>query len=211
MTEFSLVDPTQGREAYQWHRGFAAGNDCIFPRTWDQYEQLAAAGQLWCARNDRGDYLGLAYFRLDEGKWEVGGLMVATQQRGNGLGSTFMRLTLGHLLFEEDPLDRHESVIAHVHAENDLPRPIIENSLKFRFSKRIKVAGTILPGLRTNADGDVEGDEFELVRPDTLVALADWCDQRNGKLKNGVDAKVLLRSETSLHMWAEAFRNMAIR
>jgi hypothetical protein len=37
-----------------------------------------------------------------------------------------MRLALGHPLFEEDPLDRHESIIAHVHVENVEPRPVIE-------------------------------------------------------------------------------------
>src|SRR5271165_4247025 len=116
MVEFSLIDPTQGADAYQWHRGFAAGNDCIFPRSWESYKTIADSGQVWCARNERKDYLALAYFNHADGKWEVGGLMVDVRERGKGLGSTIMRLTLGHLLFEEDPLDRKEPIIAHVHA-----------------------------------------------------------------------------------------------
>lgn len=211
MVEFCVVDPAEGREAYQWHRGFAASNDCIFPQPWATYEGLADEGRLWCARNDTGDYLALAYFRFDGGKWEVGGLMVATQERGKGVGSIITRLTLGHVLFEEDPLDRGESIIAHVHAENLEPRRIIEDVLKFRLSRRIKVPGSALPGLRTNTAGEVEGDEFELVKPNTLDALAQWCDTWSGRLKDGRDAQVLLRPGTSLSMWARAFRDMAAR
>lgn len=211
MIKFCVVDPVEGREAYQWHRGFAASNDCIFPRPWTKYEGLADEGQLWCARNDTGDYVALAYFCFDDGKWEIGGLMVAVQERGKGVGSIITRLTLGHVLFEEDPLDRGESVIAHVHAENLEPRPIIENVLKFRLSRRIKVPGSALPGLRTNAAGEVEGDEFELVMPDTLNALAQWCDTWNGRLKDGREAQILLRPGTSLSMWASAFCDMASR
>jgi hypothetical protein len=212
MVDFSLLDPAQGREAYQWHRGFAASNDCIFPRSWERYKAIAESGQLWCARNEKGDYLALAYFCLDEeGKWEVGGLMVAVQERGKGLGSIIMRLTLGHLLFVEDPLDRQEAIIAHVHVDNLEPRPIIEKVLKFRWSRKIKKLGSELPGLRTNAAGEVEGDEFEFVKQDTLDALIQWCDRWDGKLKDGQDVRILLSPDTSLGMWADAFRDMAAR
>jgi hypothetical protein len=211
MVELSLIDPMEGREAYQWHRGFAASNDCIFPRTWEEYKAIADSGQVWCARNEKRDLLALAYFRLDGGQWEVGGLMVAVQERGNGLGALIMRLTLGHLLFVEDPLARQEPIIAHVHVENAEPRLIIEHALKFRFTQRIKKSGSELPGLRTNAAGDVEGDEFELVRPDTLIALTKWCDRWDGKLKDGQDVQILLSPDTSLQMWAAAFRDMATR
>ena len=134
--------------------------------------------------------------------------MVGTPHRGNGLGGTLMRLALGHLLFEENPLELGESVISHVHAENNDPRGIM-SALKFRLSHRIRVPGSSLPGLRTNAAGYVEGDEFELVKPDTLNALADWCGRWKGQLKDGRDANIVLRPETSLPMWAEAFRDMA--
>ena len=146
MVEFSVVDPAQGHEAYQWHRGFAASNDCLFPRPRAAFERMADDGQLWCARNDAGDYIGLAYSCFDTGKWEVGGLMTAIQERGKGVGSIIMRLTVGHVLFGGDPLDQGESVIAHVHADNRDPRPIIERALKFRLSQRIKVPGSLLAG-----------------------------------------------------------------
>jgi hypothetical protein len=211
MVEFSIVDPDEGREAYQWHRGFAASNDCIFPRRWEDYESLAAQGQVWFARNQNGDYLALSYFCFDNGTWEVGGLMAGAQERGKGVGSIIARLTLGHLLFEEDPLDRRESVIAHVHVENGAPLPIIKNVLKFRFSRSIKVAGSDLPGLRTNKEGYVEGHEYELVKPDTLNALAEWCENWKGKLKDGRGVNIVLPPYTSLALWADAFRDMASR
>jgi len=135
--------------------------------------------------------------------------MVATQERGKGIGSIIARLTLGHVLFAEDPLNRVESVIAHVHAENDKPRLLLEKALKFRLSQRINVPGSELPGLRTNAAGEVEGDEFELVKPKTLVALAQWCDTWNGRLKDHREAQIILSPGTSLSMWASAFHDMA--
>lgn len=211
MVEFCVVDPLKGREAYQWHRGFAASDDCIFPRPWAIFESLADDGQVWCARNGEGEYLGLGYFSFHNGNWEVGGLMVTAKERGKGVGAIIARLTLGHVLFEEDPLDRGESVIMHVHVENKHPRSIIEQVLKFRYSKPIKVPGSAFPGLRTNAAGEVEGDEFELVKPDTLNALAQWCDNWDGRLGDNRVAKLLLRPGTSLRMWASAFRDMACR
>lgn len=208
MVEFCIVDTRNSREAYQWHRGFAANEDCIFPRNWDDYNLLVKEGRLLCARNEKGDYLALAYFNFNDGVWEVGGLMVTVQERGKGLGSIIALLTLGHVLFTEDPLDRRESVVAHVHAENNKPRSIIEKVLKFRKTRRIKVPGSKLPGLRTNNAGEVEGDEFELFMPETLHALAQWCDAWKGKLKDGRDAKILLSPGTSLKIWSRAFRAM---
>ena len=211
MVQFSIVDPGKCREAYQWHRGFAASNDCIFPRSWESYEQLADEGRVWCAQNDRGDFVALAYFDFDNSRWEIGGLMVATQERRKGIGSIIARLTLGHILFEEDPLGRGETIIAHVHAENLEPRSTIANVLRFRQSKHIKLPGALLPGLRTNIAGEIEGDEFETVRPDSLLALSQWCNTWDGKLKDGREVKVLLSPGTSLNLWAKAFREMASR
>jgi hypothetical protein len=209
--EFGLVDPALGREAYQWHSGFAANYDCIFPRPWGVYEQMALDGRVWCARTPAGDYRAISYFFLDGTQWEVGGVSVATTERRTGLGATIARLTIGHLLFEEDPLDRGESIVAHVHADNSDPRRLIEDGLKFRFVRRIVRPGSTLPGLRTNQAGDVEGDEFELVPADTLPALAEWCESWTGKLKGDREARIVLRPGTSLQLWARAFKDMASR
>jgi Acetyltransferase (GNAT) family len=207
--EFRLVDPSEGRQVYQWHRGFAAANEHLFPRPWERYSALAEDGRIWCAVDHRGDYVGLAYFCLENNEWEIGGLMVASAERNKGIASVLARATLGHLLFEEDPLSRRESVISHVHAENDDPRALIENVLGFRYRRSICVPGSALPGLKTNADGNVEGDEFEIAIGISLPALSNWCDVWIGALKDGRHAQITLRPGTSLSMWASAFRDMA--
>lgn len=204
-----IVDPSMGRDAFEWHRNFASGNAHLFPRTWNQFEALADQGRIISARETNGNYVGLAYFIFEDDKWEIGGLMVSERYRGVGLGSTLMRVTLGHLLFEEDPLDRGEAVIAHVHAENNDPRGIIEKALKFALQNSIMVEGAKLPGLKTDEHGIVHGDEFQLTIPNTLHALADWCTAWPGALKNGQTTYIELRLGITLELWAEAFRNMA--
>lgn len=206
--QVGIVDPSDGREVFQWHRGFAASNDRIFPRPWEEYERLAEEGRLFYARDQAGEYLALAYFRLEDSAWEIGGLMVDTREQRKGLGSVVTRLTLGHVLFEEDPLDRGERVIAHVHAENNEPRALIE-ALKFRKSGLIRVPAAMLPGLKANAAGEVEGDEFELVVPDTLLGMAEWCDTWSGRLRDHREVRIAFRQGISLAMWAQAFRHRA--
>jgi RimJ/RimL family protein N-acetyltransferase len=127
---FAHVDPALAREVFQWHRGFAAANQMLFPRSWTEYEDLANDGRIVCATED-GHYVGLCYYTWDETEeeWEIGGLMVDTGKRGRSLGSVLMRVTLAHLLFEEEPLSRHERIISHVHKQNDSPRRVIEGQL----------------------------------------------------------------------------------
>ena len=74
---FRHVDPAEAETAFHWHREFAAGNEHIFPRTWDHYHRLARDWQIWCAVED-GTLVGLVYYTFDDGEeaWELGGLMV---------------------------------------------------------------------------------------------------------------------------------------
>lgn len=212
MIRFRLIDETESREAFRWHSGFASANDALFPRPYKEFAKLAENRQLWCAQNSiTDDFLALAYahFDADNRIWEVGGLMVAVQHRRKGLGSIIMRLTLGHLLFEEDPIDSGCEVIAHVLESNKEPRATIENCLKFQRSKKVIIPGSALPGLRTNEDGNVVGDEFRMARPETLIALASWCDQWHDRLKDGTRATIKLRDGVSLDSWAQAMRGRA--
>ena len=209
--QFCPVNPSEGREAYRWHRGYAASNDHLFPRTWPAYERMANDGQVWCAKDEEGDFLALAYSTLDGDAWEVGGLMVAVQEKGKGIGSIIARLTLGHLLFEEDPLGNGQRVIAHIHALNDEPRHLFEDVLKFSITNRVCIPVSELPGLKANADGYVEGDELGLVNPQTLTDLASWCRAWKDRLKDGRAAAIVLRDGISLEMWADAFDDMAFR
>jgi hypothetical protein len=208
---FMHVDPSLGREVFQWHRGFAAANDMLFPRTWEQYESLANEGRIVCAVED-GNYIGLCYYTWDdaEHEWEIGGLMVDTSSRGNrSLGTTLTRVTLGHLLFEEEPLSRHERVISHVHKRNNAPRRLVEQQLGFVHQGEITVDGGRLPGLPTEADGLVHGDLYQLVVPATLIMLANWCDEWQGALRDGTPAEIELMEGVTVQLWGEAFRRMA--
>ncbi|KLO25280.1 hypothetical protein ABW17_30190 [Mycobacterium nebraskense] len=121
---FAHVAPEDAAEAFDWHRAFAEADEHIFPRSWDEFEQLANDWELVCAR-ENGEIVGLCYYTLDGGTWEIGGLMVHRSQQGRGVGSTLMRITLGNLLFDLDPLSRGESIISHVHRDNNAPRKII--------------------------------------------------------------------------------------
>jgi acetyltransferase (GNAT) family protein len=211
MITFATVPSEESRDAYQWHRGFAASDDSLFPRSRQAFETIVIEGNAWSARKDNGDYLALAYAHFDQDgpTWELGGLMVAQSQRGVGLGSALMRLALGHLLFEENPLEQGHQIVAHVLKANPAPRPIIEHSLRFRLDHDVEIPAHVLPGLRANAAGVIEGDEFHFVYPDSLIALIQWLNSWTGELKNKERAEIIFRQNVSLSDWLTAFRDMA--
>jgi hypothetical protein len=61
-----------------------------------------------------------------------------------------------------------------------------------------------------NAGEKVTGYEFELVNPDSLIALAEWCEAWNDKLSGGRDARIVFGQKAqNLKIWAHAFRDMA--
>jgi hypothetical protein len=92
---------------------------------------------------------------------------------------------------------------------NQDPRHIIEHSLRFKFARDVTISAHKLPGLRANAAGLIEGDEFHLVVPDTLIALADWLQSWDRKLKRKEKVKVILRSKVSFKTWIAALREIA--
>jgi hypothetical protein len=202
MIEYSLVPPERCLEAYQWHRGFAAQDNHILPREWDEYETFAQARQLWCAINDRRNFLGLAYFAPDANTWELGGLMVASSERRSSLGSTLAHLILGHLLFTEDPLRFNQTVMLHVHIENIDVIPLAEKVLGFRKVGKIKRQWHSANAGRPAVTA--EGFEFHLVNPDSLELLANWCDLEDAK-----GTRILFPEPwQNLKLWAAAFRDM---
>ncbi|WP_370090936.1 GNAT family N-acetyltransferase [Bradyrhizobium yuanmingense] len=95
---------------------FSASNDPLFPPRDRIFEKIVMDGHVWSARDDNGDYLGLAYAHLDDQRFtrELGGLMVVRSWQRKGVGSVLMRLTLGHLLIEETTLARGQKIIAYV-------------------------------------------------------------------------------------------------
>lgn len=211
---FSHAEPAEAREVFQWHRGFASADDMLFPRSWAQYEQLANEGRVFYAKED-GEYLGLCYYNWDDGDphdqfWELGGLMVAARTRGRSIGITLMRVTLAQLLFDEEPLSRHEAIISHVHSQNDSPRRVIETHLGFPHQRQIELPGDAIPGLRTDPDGMIRGDVFALAYPYTVEKLADWCETWDGRLRDGSTAEIQLFEGITVDIWGQALRQMAV-
>lgn len=135
--------------------------------------------------------------------------MVATSERGNGVASNLFKLVLAHLLFEEDPLSRGETVVAHVHSGNQDPRPLIQHSLRFTFAKSIKVPGDILPGLAVDSEGFVTGDEFH-ISPDSLSALSQWASALPSVLKDLRPMRIEFRDGITPEMWSQAFAEMKL-
>jgi GNAT superfamily N-acetyltransferase len=211
MILFSALEADDCLAAYQWHRGFSAANDALFPRDQDDFESLVMEGSVWAAKSPSGDYLALAYSTYNEHtrECEIGGLMVAQQERSKGLGGTIMRLALGHALVEENLLDVGARVVAHVLEGNDDPRRLITDGLKFHHAKSVKIPEDELPGLRAR-EGFVHGDEFELTKPDSIVSLAEWARSWTGDL-HGHATHVELRSGVQMHDWAEALEDLARR
>ncbi len=205
---FSLVQDDGLREAYGWHKGYAAANHHILAKTWPQYESIVASGHMWIAKDGKGEIHAMAYAVLDGETWEIGGLMVAVQEGRRGIGTAIIFITLGHLLFEENPLADRKRVIAHAHAQNEKPLKLIEELLRFEKTQDVKIPKDMLPGLLADPDGFIRGSEFSLRIPDTLKALAEWSSTWKGCLNDGTRASVDLRDGITFDMWAEAFLSM---
>ncbi|RSV38821.1 GNAT family N-acetyltransferase [Sphingomonas sp. ABOLE] len=189
-------------------------HSAIYPRTFETFQDLVWDRSVWCAVMDDGTFVGMSYAHFDAGQheWEIGGLMVDDTARGKGLGAILMRLPLIHMLLNEDPLAlaRKPTIVTHVLAGNQAPRRIIPEA-GFAFQKSVKIPGHVLPGLPTDDEGFVNGDEFHLAIPDALDGLANWCEAWNGQLRDGTAAHVDMRGSETLALWAEALRDMALR
>jgi len=210
--EYSAVGPELAIRAYEWHRGFAASNVFILPRKEGQYLGFVEEGQAWCLRDD-GNFLGLAYcypsMHAGKSEWELGGLTLAASMKGNKAGSTLMRLTLADALFQNNPLKRNERVIAHCHADNEDPQKLFD-SIEFTKVATIPLPPELARGIKSESpDGVLLGYEYELLEPAALGALAKWCEDWKGTLRDGTPANIVMRPRTSLQDWALAFRDMA--
>lgn len=209
MFYFRRIIEKEKSEAYEWHRTVADSDEHLFPRTKDGFDILVSQKSIWSARDNEGELAGMSYYALDGDNWEVGGLMVDDAFREKGIGSILMRLALGTVLTELDPLSYGQKVVAHVHRDNPLPRNLIEKALKFSFSTGVKIPADILPGLKADDDGFIYGDEFVLSIPESLNALADWCSGWREELKDGTKASINLPRDQELVDWATDLREMA--
>ncbi len=196
--------------AHEWHLNFAAGNSYVFPRTREEFFQLVDSGQVVVARCG-DEILGMAYYCLDGADWEVGGLMVSPKARGCGIGQTLVRVTLGHLLFQEDPLHYRRRVIAHVHAENPEPRPIFEKSLGFKKIDTVTLTKEQARGLKANTAGEVIGDVYAINSIEPITSMLVWSTAWNDKLKDGGPARINFGQLYSMEHWKAAFKDYCSR
>lgn len=212
MITFRIVDTSEVGRAYAWHADFAAANDAIFPRTERAFGEMALDRLVWCAITDTDHIVGMSYANVkdDLSEVEIGGLMVDATMRGKGLGDVLMRLPLAHLLVNEQPLawSPAPTILTHALKDNHLPRGII-GRVGFRFATDVTIPGAMLPGLRTESDGNVHGTEFHLAIPDGLHSVADWLGAWTGKLNDGSDCQIDMREGERLSDWADAIRGMA--
>lgn len=211
MILFSAIEHGDCVAAYHWHRGFSSANSSLFPRTFERYEDLVMQGSVWAARDTSGNFLAQAYAAYDEGslECEIGGLMVAENSRGKGLGATIMRLALVHALLEENILAiKGARIVAHILKGNNDPRGVIEKRLLFAHAKAVEIPQEALPGLKADEDGMIRGDEYEIQLPQTLTALAEWAEKWHDHVNGGSDAIIELRTGVSMELWAKALRDL---
>lgn len=209
---FRIVDTSELGRVHAWHTDFAAANDAIFPRSRDEFEELARDRCLWCAITSDDHIAGLSYVSVssDLREIEVGGLMVDQAMQGSGIGECLFKLPLIHLMVNERPTHWQPIpvILTHVLVGNDAPRKLIENT-GFRFFKNDRWPSSELPGLRTQEDGMVHGDEFHLPLPESLFAFADWMGAWTGILRNQQDATIVMLEGESHLIWSDILRELA--
>lgn len=209
---FRVLDTAEVGRAHAWHSGFAASNDSLYPRTKATFADMVLDRQCWCAITDDDEILGLSYCYVEDHQREVeiGGLMVAAKARNQGIGDYLFRLPLIQFLVNEQPQGWSPvpTIVAHVIKGNEKPRGLIART-GFEFAKPVKIPGEKLPGLRTEDDGFVYGDEYHLPLPGSLDTLASWLEGEKGKLRDDTPCSVRLLEGESLTLWAEALRSMA--
>ncbi|MDE2403408.1 MAG: GNAT family N-acetyltransferase [Sphingomonadales bacterium] len=218
---FSAIEHGQCAAVHQWHRGFAGANRAIAPRDYDFFELLAWDGCVWAAMSDEGDFLALAYaaFDEDEAVCEIGGLMVDVRYRGNGLGSTVARLALCHALVSENLLAvpgvriiarvlREPQEMADAHAQ-ERRFTIIEDVLRFRHARQYALQNGEIENLVCD-DGFFVVDEYEMVIPDTIAALADWARSWTGFVGGDKPALVEFHDGVDMALWTQALERMLL-
>jgi hypothetical protein len=210
--DFFTVERKDAPSAHQWHCGFAAAAQSILPRTQSQFFEFIEEGYVWAAHDERG-YAGLAYCYPDQQSdgrfdWELGGLMIAANEKGRGVASTLARLVLINTLVKENPFRRGDKVISHVLASNEEPRMLIQKALGFDLVARHEYPSDALPGLPTNARGMVEGDLFNLPKV-ALAAFADWCDLAPAHLKDGRPLHIRFGDGFGFPLYSAALKKMA--
>jgi len=178
-------------DVHEFHQSQAT--EFIWPRTRNELDQLADEGALLVVRANDGTaqsefIVGMCYVMEGEEpegerRWEFGGVCVSDEYRGYGIGTALGVLAISsHYLYDEPP-QKGERLIAHVHKDNSLPQPMLEAHLGFvRVGQETPPSEVVPPGLRKNSRGEVVGDLYEF-RIANLDKFADWLETFGGWVK----------------------------
>lgn len=191
MNGLRFFQPAVGPEidtAFAFYQSFST--EFLWPRTVDEIGSMAEDGQLFAAA-DANRVLACCYMKPLEGgdindvlrrvidvdnAYEFGGVLVDDAARGQKIGSTLGRVSLAAVSAMASP----SGVIAHVHEENELPRPLLER-LGFGVTGEKDGPPFVPPGMKTNSEGKVVGDvyRFEFGR---FADIADWLEAFGGSV-----------------------------
>jgi ribosomal protein S18 acetylase RimI-like enzyme len=189
---FSVVPETDAAEAFAFHRRVTANDSNLAMRSDRQIRQFAELNHLFGVRSTHtGELVGLCYLAPEGGSWELGGIAVKDNYRHLGIAGVLTSFAVGSVMAYTEPWKYGQEVIAHVHEENEKPRPLL-GKIGFEFIERRTFPGKEAPaGLKRNANGDVVGDIFRLT-PDGLRRVCCWIHDFKGTLPKGAIATFVL-------------------
>ena len=203
---FCLEDPTNTDAAHAWHLEFARQDPNILLREINDFKSLAEEGRVIVAKNSAQSYIGLVYFDFEPPCWIVGGLMVDPSHRKRGIGEVLTHLALGHILIYEDPVSRNESILAYVVATNQKPMALMQ-SLAFQPTGLTRARTLNLNSLGETTE--IISNEYKMIVPDTVIALAKWCSSWKGILLDNSPAEAALKQGVTLANWSATLYSMA--
>jgi hypothetical protein len=168
-------EAAQLKAAHEFH--LKSVGEFLLPRTINQFDMLAKAGELWIAVVGL-DVVASCYVTREDDQTdaEFGGIIVRDDWKGTGLASAIGTVAISaHFLHDPAPL------IAHVHVDNQEPLPLLTERLGFTKidgepAKLNKAAlekergGPI--SMRADPDGFIRGHTFSFSRT-WLATLTD--------------------------------------
>jgi len=217
-----VLDDSRIDDVFEFHKDHIG--EYIWPRTLDEFRQLANDGCLYAAYEQPGTQpikeVGVCYIMDGENPFgnprrEFGGIYVSDDYRGAGVASALGTIAISNY-YVWDPLRQDqreiEKLIDHVHEFNDLPRRLLTTRLGFKENGRQEIPPVEPPrNMRRNADGEVVGDLFEFDKS-KLLEFADWLESFSGHL-TGKSGRRIARIEvpamrTYLKETLEALRDL---
>ncbi len=187
-----VLDGTRAKGVFEFHKDHIG--EYIWPRTLDDFRQLAIDGCLYAAYEQPGTQpakeVGVCYITDGEDpsgnpRREFGGIYVSDECRGTGVASALGTIAISNY-YVWDPLRQDqreaEKLITHVHEFNDLPRRLLTTRLGFtETGDQETPPGEPTLSMRRNANGKVVGDLLEFDKS-KLLEFADWLESFSGQL-----------------------------